>query len=298
MAKHTDGPATLSDLLAECRAAFQSADESAELCDPALEARMLVAGLFDLSATDMISNGQQVMDEPATIRLRQAIARRIAGEPVHRILGFREFYGLTFALSPDTLEPRPDTETLVDQVLPHLRSVIAQKGAARVLDLGTGTGAICQSLLQECPQASGVGTDISTGALETAAANARQNGLGDRFEALESNWFSHVVGRFDLIVSNPPYIPSGDIAGLSVAVRDHDPLRALDGGPDGLEPYRVIAANAAEFLEPGGVVAVEIGWDQRKDVDVIFGQAGFSTIRAVKDFGGNDRVMVFAPSIS
>src|SRR5690606_12131695 len=152
--------------------------------------------------------------------------RRAAGEPVHRILGFREFYGLKLFLSPATLEPRPDTETLVDAVLPFLRRMAAREGACRVLDLGTGTGALALALLAEVPQATAVGADISVDALATAERNALENGLSSRFQAIRSDWFEKISGTFHAIVANPPYIPSYELETLQSEVRDHDPAMA------------------------------------------------------------------------
>ena len=219
----------------------------------------------------------------------------MAGEPVHRILGFREFYGLKLFLSPETLEPRPDTETLVDAVLPFLRQTAAREGACRVLDLGTGTGAIAMALLAEVPQATAVGVDISADALSTASRNARENGLSGRFQAVHSDWFEKISGTFHVIVANPPYISSEELETLQSEVRDYDPARALDGGADGLDAYRTIAAQAKSYLEAAGRLAVEIGHTQRRDVTRLFEASGFHLVEAKKDFGGRDRVLVFGP---
>ncbi|MGU4174294.1 HemK/PrmC family methyltransferase, partial [Pseudomonas aeruginosa] len=159
--------------------------------------------------------------------------------------------------------------------------------------MGTGTGAICLALLKECPEATGIGSDISADALETAARNAARNDLGARFEAIRSDWFEKISGRFDIIVSNPPYIRTDIVATLGQEVRIHDPMAALDGGQDGLAPYRLIAADAGRFLVENGIVGVEIGFDQRLDVSAIFASHGFSLLDAVKDYGGNDRVLTF-----
>jgi release factor glutamine methyltransferase len=247
-----------------------------------------------VSPAQLISRGNQPISADTAARLDEAIRRHLAGEPVHRIAGKREFYGLSLALSQETLEPRPDTEALVDAVLPHLAEIANRKGHAHVLDLGTGTGAICLALLSECAGATGIGSDVSADALATAARNAAANGLAGRFQAVESNWFAAIDGLFDLIVSNPPYIRSDEIADLDVAVRLYDPLRALDGGPDGLDPYRTIAAQAHRHLEAGGIVAVEFGWNQMQDVKAIFEAAGFTVLREVKDLAGHDRVLVLA----
>lgn len=279
----------LDQVLAEVRGLFREAD----LDDPALEARILVSGLLDLEPTALITRGRDTVPVEEIERIRAAAARRIAGEPVYRILGWREFYGLKLRLSKGTLEPRPDTEVLVDALLPILHERVGQGRKPRILDLGTGTGAICLALLHECADASGVGIDISEDALSTAKANAEMNGLGTRFEALRSDWFSQVRGKFDLVVSNPPYIPSADIAGLDREVREHDPLAALDGGTDGLDPYRIIANQALEHLAEGGFVGVEFGWDQLAAVRTIFEAAGFVVLEAVQDYGGRDRALIF-----
>jgi len=279
----------LDQVLAEVRGLFREA----HLDDPALEARILVSGLLDLEPTALITRGRQAIPGEEIERVRAAAMRRIAGEPVYRILGWREFYGLKLRLSKGTLEPRPDTEVLVDALLPVLREMVEQQRKPRILDLGTGTGAICLALLHECPDANGVGTDISEDALATAQANADLNRLGARFEPLQSDWFSHVRGKFELIVSNPPYIPTADIAGLDREVREHDPVAALDGGADGLDPYRIIANQAFEHLADGGFIGVEFGWDQLAAVRTIFEGAGFVVREAVQDYGGRDRGLIF-----
>ncbi len=280
----------LDQVMAEVRGLFREAD----LDDPALEARILVSGLLDLELTALITRARDVIPAEKIERIRAAAARRVAGEPVYRILGWREFYGLRLKLSKGTLEPRPDTEVLVDAMLPVLHEMVGQGRQPRIVDIGTGTGAICLALLHECLQASGVGTDISEDALATAKANADLNGIGMRFEVLQSDWFSQVRGKFDLIVSNPPYIPSADIAGLDREVREHDPLAALDGGADGLEPYRIIANQADQYLADDGFVGVEFGWDQMAAVQAIFEAAGFIVQHAIRDYGGRDRALIFA----
>ncbi len=285
-------PATdlsLDQVMADVRGLFREAD----LDDPALEARILVSGLLDLEPAAVISRGRSSVSVDDIERIRAAARRRIGGEPVYRILGWREFYGLRLRLSKGTLEPRPDTEVLIDATLPLLHEIVGCGRKPRLLDLGTGTGAICLALLHECPEASGVGTDISEDALGTAKANAELNGLGSRFEARQSDWFSQVRGRFDIIVSNPPYIPSADIAGLDREVREHDPLAALDGGADGLDPYRIIANQADQYLAEDGFIGVEFGWDQLAAVQSIFEAAGFAVHQAVRDYGGRDRALIF-----
>ncbi len=280
---------TASVLIAEARRCFAEAN----LADPATDARVLVAGILGLSLSDVVMRGDIAVSHEEAERVRAAVVRRCKHEPVHRILGHRAFYGLDLRLSPATLEPRPDTEILVDCVLPHLKRMIAEKGSARLLDLGVGTGAIALALLKECPQARAVGSDISEEALSTAESNAYINGIGERFETVQSAWFASIEGRFDIIVSNPPYIPTGVVAELDPEVRDYDPLAALDGGQDGLDAYRALSTGAGNFLEPGGLVAVEIGYDQKNSVTALFEAGGFCLIEARRDYGGNDRVLLF-----
>lgn len=280
---------TVSSELAAARKRLQAAG----ITDPLLDARLLIADVTGFSLTDFVMKPDHSVTLEESTRIAAMIERRAGGEPVHRILGHREFHGLDLLLSKETLEPRPDTEVLVDTLLPALKKAASAKGRARILDLGTGTGAICLALLKECPQASGIGSDISVDALQTAAKNAARNGLSARFETMHSNWFEKVSSSFDIIVSNPPYIRSDVVTTLDREVRHHDPMAALDGGQDGLAPYRLIAADAGRFLVENGIVGVEIGFDQRLDVSAIFASHGFSLLDAVKDYGGNDRVLTF-----
>lgn len=262
--------------------------------DAGLDARLLVEHLTATTRTDAIARPQQPVAPEAVAEVEQALSRRISGEPVHRILGFREFYGLPLSLSRETLEPRPDTETLVEAALPLVEGAAARAGKCRVLDLGTGTGAVALALLSRVDAATACGVDISDDALATAARNAAQLGLAARFTPVKSDWYSEISGRFDVIVSNPPYIRSNDIDGLQAEVRDFDPRRALDGGPDGLDAYRIIADGAKAHLEPQGRVAVEIGETQKAEVGQIFRHAGLIATEARTDLGGKDRVLVFA----
>ena len=266
---------------------------AARIADAALDARLIVEHVTSTDRMDLIRDPDRGVS-PEDVRAVDAmLARRVAGEPVHRILGHREFYGLTLALSPDTLEPRPDTETLVDLVLPRLRAIVAERGTCRILDLGTGTGAIALALLSQIPQARAVAGDIAPGAIATARRNAETTGLSDRFEAVQSDWFDTISGRFDAILSNPPYITLREYADLASEVKDHDPARALLAGADGLDAYRVIAAGAAQHLESGGFVGLEIGASQQAGVTAIFEAAGFVRLDAAKDLGGRDRALVF-----
>jgi release factor glutamine methyltransferase len=278
---------TLDEMMGHLRNRFAVAD----IEDPMAEARILVGGLLGLTRADFISRGAEHLDLEDEMRIHEAAGRRTRGEPPYRILGRRGFYGLDLLLSKDTLEPRPDTEILVDLVLELLKD--RRREPLEILDLGTGTGAICLALLTELPNARGTGVDIADDALETAAQNAERHGLADRFATRRSDWFAEISGRYDAIVSNPPYIRSEVIPGLDREVRDHDPLVALDGGPDGLDAYRRIASGAPAFLKAGGFVAVETGFDQKQAVEGVFAAAGFRQWAASRDLAGNDRAQAF-----
>lgn len=264
----------------------------AEVEAAALDARLIIDQFAGAKPEDIICRPLLEIAPEAVALVENAVSRRLAGEPVHRIIGWREFFGLRLALSPGTLEPRSDTETLVDAVLPFVRQCVGRSGGCRILDLGTGTGAIALALLSQEPLAQAVVTDISAAALGTASQNALSLGLSGRFEAIQSNWFDKVSGLFDLVVSNPPYIASSMIAKLDANVRDFDPIAALDGGADGLDAYRKIASSAAGCLSEMGTVAVEIGYDQADSVSEVFCSESFDCVRLVKDLGGNDRVLL------
>lgn len=278
--------ATLGALLARARGALLAAGRT----DPAGDARRLCEAACEASLADFVAHPDRPAPPGAEARLDRLVARRIAGEPVHRILGWRGFHGLTLTLSAETLEPRPDTEALVDLVLERFGG---STRPFRILDLGTGSGAIALALLCALPNARAIGSDIAPGALETARGNARANGLEARFETIHSRWFDAIEGVFDIIVSNPPYIRTGEIAGLPEEVRRYDPQAALDGGLDGLAAYRAIAAGARARLAADGYVAVEIGYDQKIDVVSIFRDAGFAPAGEAADLAGHDRALAF-----
>ena len=280
----------LDRLMADARTRLRAAG----LDTPDLDARLLVEWATGKTRLDLISAPEQLVDSAAIETLSDALDRREKGEPVHRIMGVREFFGLPFRLSAATLEPRPDTEVLVELVIPALEALARQNSVLELLDMGTGTGAIVISLLHRFEHAHGIGLDMAEGALAMARINAVANGVSNRFAALKSDWFQNVSGRFHLIVSNPPYIPHEDIAGLSREVREHDPLAALDGGADGLNFYRALAQKAADHLYKDGMVAVEIGAGQFQDVEALFESAGFSLAGDASDLGGHRRAMLFA----
>ena len=261
--------------------------------DAALEARLIVEEVTGASRADMIVDAGRPVAAGDAERALSMLARRLAGEPVHRIFGAREFHGLRLVLSPGTLEPRPDTEALVDLALPFVRAAADRHGKCLILDLGTGTGAVALALLAREPRALATATDISPDALATASANADMSGMAARFRALKSNWFDAVDGRFDVIVSNPPYIATNEIASLAREVRDHDPLAALDGGADGLDAYRAIAAGFAGHLAEDGAVAVEIGIGQAPAVETIFAGFGLRPAARADDLGGVLRALAF-----
>ena len=258
---------------------------------PELDARLLLEWATGADRLTVFTSPDRSLDASETAKLLDAMGRRLAHEPVHRIMGRRGFYGLGFELSRETLEPRPDTECLVEMVLKHLKG--REDEALTLLDLGSGTGIIVISLLTHLLKARAVATDISPGALAMCGRNAEANGVHSRLTRFQSNWFESVEGRFDVIVSNPPYIPTDDIASVSREVRDFDPALALDGGADGLDAYRALAEGAAAHLLEGGILALEIGYDQRALVGRIFADAGFALAEAARDLGGNDRALLF-----
>lgn len=287
----TEPSQRLADVLKASRALLaQSGIETSDL-----DARLLVEWIAGCDQLEVIRNPNRQMDDAVLEQLNAALTRRINGESVHRIIGKRAFFGIELKLSTETLEPRPDTEALVELALPYLQKRISENGVADIVDLGTGTGAIALALLDQLDRLRAIGVDISRDALATARINAEIGGVEARFSALYSNWFSELTGSYDMIISNPPYIPSADIAQLQREVQLHDPLKALDGGTDGLGPYRIIAAQARAYLRQGGAVAVEIGAGQRSDVEAIFRQANFTLADLKQDFGGHERALLFTP---
>lgn len=277
-------PDQLARLLAGATARLKKAG-----CDtPVLDARLLLQAAAGISREELILGPDRPLTPEQLAAFESFIARRARSEPVSRILGAREFYGRVFKVTPDTLDPRPDTETLIEAALGVMPS------GARLLDLGTGTGAIAVTLLAERPDATGVATDLSAAALAVARENAARLGVAPRLTLLQGSWFGPVSGAFDIILSNPPYIPAGDIAGLSPDVRNFDPGLALSGGDDGLDPYRAIASAAAAHLAGGGHVLVEIGAGQAEDVSAIFAAQGFAPAGRHRDLGGHERCLVFS----
>ena len=253
-----------------------------------LDARLLMAAATQVDEVALIADPHKLV-EPQFLDVLQAyVHRRLSGEPVSRILGRREFWGLSFSLNEATLDPRPDSETLVEAVLAH----VTERGAPlQILDLGTGTGCLLLALLSELPQARGLGVDCASDAVRAAMRNADQLGLADRVAFRIGNWGEGVEGPFDLIVSNPPYIPSGDIPDLSQEVRSHDPMAALDGGDDGLTAYREIARETQRLLTPDGAAFWELGIGQADDVSGIAEGAGLEVCGLHPDLAGIPRVL-------
>jgi release factor glutamine methyltransferase len=264
-----------------------AAIESAEL-----DARILTGHALGLDLTGLISTAQRQLTRDESARLEAFARRRLAGEPVARILGEKEFWGLPLQLSSATLVPRPDTETVVELALELLRAGGTLDRALRIADLGTGTGAILLALLSELPAAQGFGTDISEAALHTASANAARTGLSNRAMFVVCDYAGGLSGPFDLIVSNPPYIRSADIDGLAAEVRNHDPPAALDGGADGLDAYRALIPQAAALLAPGAALVVEAGQGQSARIQALMTAAGLMPVVTPKaDLAGIPRAV-------
>jgi release factor glutamine methyltransferase len=262
---------------------------------PELDARLLLCHAAGLTHETYIARAREVLCPDAALLLDGAIARRLKREPVARIMGGREFYGRSFGLGPDTLDPRPDTETLIEAALDIVSKNGWREKPLKLLDLGTGSGCILVTLLAELPRARGIGTDLGADALAIAAANAGRHGVSTRASFVAADWFDAVTGTFDLILSNPPYLATGEIAGLAEEVAAYDPGLALDGGPDGLDAYRRIAARAGDHLRQNGKILVEIGQAQGEAVAAIFGSAGLRPDEALGlrlDLAGRPRVVV------
>jgi release factor glutamine methyltransferase len=255
---------------------------SAGIDEADIDARLLVGAALDLDLTGMIAQAARPLTSAEIALISQYAERRLAGEPVARILGTKEFWGLPFQLSDATLVPRPDTETVVELALEIFRELPISGRSPRIADIGVGSGAILLALLHEIPDAFGVGTDVSLTALGTAKRNAAALGLTNRSGFVACYYAAALSGPFDLIVSNPPYIPSADIANLSVEVRDFDPRLALDGGNDGFDAYRALIPQAAQLLAPGGALIVEAGQGQAQGIETLMVASALTADRPPK----------------
>ncbi|OYW43288.1 MAG: protein-(glutamine-N5) methyltransferase, release factor-specific [Azorhizobium sp. 12-66-6] len=284
-------PATGAPSRAAVRRALAARLRAAGIESADLDARLLLADALQVAPADLLLDGDVPVDAPALAAVEARVDRRLAGEPVARILGEKEFWSLPFRLSDETLVPRPDTETLVEAALSALG---ARRGARlRVLDLGIGSGAILAALLSELPQAFGVGVDRSAGAARTARDNLARLGLAGRSVVRIGDWAQDLEGPFDLVVSNPPYIPSGDLPALEREVRLFDPAPALDGGADGLNAYRAILAALPRLLAPQGIAVLELGIGQEADVAALARAQGLlAEAPARPDLGGIPRALV------
>lgn len=273
-----------AQLIAEGEAALRAAG----IENPRREARLLLGFALGEEAAALALAPDRPVTENEAAAFRAGLARRAAHEPFAYIAGRRDFWSLELEVTPATLIPRPDTETLIEAAL----GLAGPRAAPlEILDLGTGSGAILIALLAELPNATGFGVDVSPAALEIARRNALRAGVGARARFGISSWWSHVQGAFDLIVSNPPYIPSGEIAGLDPDVRDFEPRLALDGGPDGLAAYRAIVSVAAKRLHPGGALLVECGMGQAEAVAALIAASGFPRTEITADLAGISRVV-------
>jgi release factor glutamine methyltransferase len=257
-----------------------------------LDARILVGAALRLDLTGVITAANRLVTAAEAARLEDFARRRLQGEPVARILGAKEFWGLPLQLSAATLVPRPDTETVVELALAMPRAAPHLDRRLRIADIGTGSGAILLALLSELPDAYGLGTDISVAALRTAKSNAARLGFAARADFVACDYAAALSGPFDLIVSNPPYVRSAEIMDLATEVRDHDPHRALDGGKDGLDAYRALVPEAARLLAFQGALIVEIGHDQSGELEGLMAAAGLTLERPPKaDLAGIRRAV-------
>ena len=266
--------------------------KAGQIDSPSIDARLLLEVATGAGRADILTDPYRALTPEQQATLDGYVERRLKREPVSRILGKKGFWKIMLNVTPDVLSPRPDTEAILDVVM----LAFAPHQAFTMIDLGTGSGAILLATLAERAGARGVGTDISFEALAVARDNAASLDLDSRCDFLRTEWAAGMADHsFDLVVSNPPYIPSDDIDGLDPEVRDHDPRLALDGGPDGLQAYRDLAPEILRILKPGGIFAVEIGWDQGPQVKALFEAQGFTDVIVVKDLADRDRVVTNGP---
>ena len=261
-----------------------SALDQGGIPNAARDARLLAAHVCDIDPARVTLHEMDEVSEAAIARFDDAITQRQNHRPVSRIIGVRQFWGRNFQITDDVLDPRGDTETLIAEAL--------KIPAKRILDLGTGSGILGITLATEQVDAVVVVTDISKAALAVAKANAKRHHVEDRIEFIQSDWFDSLHGKFDLIISNPPYIGENELEGLEPDVIDYDPIIALTPGGDGLEPYRIIAGQAKDYLNKNGQVIVEIGYLQGNEVKNLFLRAGFANVQILQDLDGKERAIV------
>jgi release factor glutamine methyltransferase len=262
--------------------------KAAGVDQPAIDARLMLEAGAGVTRLDILTDPHRELDAEQAATFDGYIERRARREPVSHILGRKGFWKIMLSVTPDVLTPRPDTESLLDVVLP----AYPEGMRFSVLDLGVGSGAILLAILAERPAARGLGVDTSEEALAVARENAANLDLNDRAAFLRGDWTAGLGDdSFDVVVSNPPYIPTAHIETLDPEVRDHEPRLALDGGEDGLDAYRLLAPEILRVLKPGGLLAVEIGHDQSAAVEALFRAAGAAQVRTVKDLALRDRVV-------
>ncbi len=255
------------------------------------ETQLLVCHALGINPLELISGSSRDVSVGKLELMDKLVARRLAGEPVGRIIGAKEIYDLQFEFSTGTLEPRDDTETLIDAVLTDIEQ--GENKSPKILELGTGSGVIVISLLKNLPHASAIASDISADAIRSAYSNSIRHNVDERLLIVNADWSTGIKGKFDIIVSNPPYIRSDIIPTLSREVREHDPMLALDGGDDGLDAYRCIFSQCRDKLTLNGKLYLEIGYDQGLAIrDLGFGY-GWSSLKILNDLSGNSRVGVF-----
>jgi release factor glutamine methyltransferase len=259
--------------------------EQAGIETPAVDARSLIAFALSCDRLQLLTDKDRLLREEEIASIDAIILRRAAREPVARIKGSREFWGLDFTLNEATLDPRPDSETLIETALS------LKEQPTHILDLGTGSGCLLLSLLHEFQTASGLGIDQSSRAIDQAQKNATLLNLSSRATFIQSDWFEKVTGKFDLIISNPPYISSADIETLEPEVKQHDPLAALDGGPQGLDPYKIIIPHARDYLTQMGSLLFEVGINQSADIAALLKEYNFS-VSIHKDLNGIERCVM------
>lgn len=263
--------------------------EAAGVDQPVIDARLMLEAAAGVSRMDILTDPHRLLTDEQQATLDGYLERRSRREPVSHILGRKGFWKIMVTVTPDVLTPRADTETVVETALGHFPEGMA----FNMLDLGVGSGAIILAILAERPAAKGLGIDISEEALAVARENAANLDLNNRVALLRGDWTSGLGDQqFDLVTANPPYIPSRDIEALDPEVRDHEPRLALDGGPDGLDAYRILAPEILRVLKPGGLFLVEIGFDQSAAVEALFKAAGARDVTTRKDLGNNDRVVI------